>query len=384
MPGKLWAYGMGLLVSALACGAGKPPTPPPARTVVVNLEDTASPLHSAEAQLPARGAATAPVTIVALVAFSDAESAAVYQALRRLQTRLGERELRLVLVTPGAGESAEVMAGDLQQHHGDAAYFDFATRVFEENPAGFGDTLRLALDVRRLHGMGPRAARKTEPDSTLAVVRAEADALSEAPDSVIPALSVNGIRVFGRLRPAEMESLVSAEHAAARALARSGVAVRAVYPERVAKNSDRVVRREAAPSLARNSDEPALEPANVLPDAPPVLPADAAAKVTASHILFSYQGAVRAPPNVTRSKTEAKAVAEEVLGRLRRGVLAFEEAVVVFSDEPSAAERKGALGAFGRNSMVKPFSDAAFALAPGALSDVVETQFGFHIIWRQQ
>lgn len=352
--------------------------------MVVNLGDTASSSQSAEARLPALGPATAPVTIVAFVAFSDAESAAVYQALRRLQARLGERELRLVLVTPGVGEPAEVMAGDLQQNHGDAAYFDFATRVFEEHPGGFGDTLRLALDVSRLHGKAARAARKAEPESSLSVVRGESDALSEAPDSVIPALSVNGIRVFGRLPPAEIESLVSAEHAAARDLGRSGVAARAVYPERVAKNADRVVRRAVVPALASDSEEPALKPVDAPLEAPRAPPADAAGRVTASHILFSYQGAVRAPPKVTRSKAEAKAAAQEVLGRLRRGVLAFEDAVVLFSDEPSAAERKGALGSFGRHSMVKPFSDAAFALAPGKLSDVVETQFGFHIIWRQQ
>lgn len=387
MTGKVWACCIGLLLSALGCGAAAPaPAPAPARTVVVNLEDTTSASRSSEARLPALGAPTAPVTVVALLAFSDPESAVVYQALRRLQARLGEQELRLVLVTPGAGqlaESAEVMAETLQHDRGDAAYFDFATRMFETNPSLFGDTLRLAIDVSLAHeGAHERSEtpKQAAPDSSEPVVRAEADALVEAPDSVIPALSVNGIRVLGRLRPTKLEALVETEHAAARALARKGVEARVVYPERVASNADRVVRSEAAaPAFASGTEQaaPAEAPEHAAP-------AEAPSSITASHILFSYQGALRAQPEVKRSKAEARALAAQVLGRLRKGDLTFDDAVVQYSDEPRAAERKGALGSFTRERMVKPFADAAFELAPGAFSDVVETEFGFHIIWRQK
>jgi len=57
----------------------------------------------------------------------------------------------------------------------------------------------------------------------------------------------------------------------------------------------------------------------------------------------------------------------------------FAELAKKYSDGPSA-QNSGNLGFFGKGMMVKPFEEAAFALMPGEISEVIETQFGYHII----
>jgi parvulin-like peptidyl-prolyl isomerase len=112
-----------------------------------------------------------------------------------------------------------------------------------------------------------------------------------------------------------------------------------------------------------------------------VAEASAPTSIEASHFLVQYQGSMRAAPTVTRTKDEAKKRAEEGLAKVKKGE-DFAKVVGEYSDEPGAATRGGALGAFTRDRMIKPFADAAFLLKVGQVSGIVETPFGFHVIKR--
>ena len=101
-------------------------------------------------------------------------------------------------------------------------------------------------------------------------------------------------------------------------------------------------------------------------------------QVQASHILLMYQGSSRS--TATRSKAQAQeqiaAIKQQLDGGADFAALAREH-----SDCPSGAQG-GDLGRFGRGQMVPAFEQATWALAVGDVSDVVETDFGFHVIKR--
>lgn len=106
-------------------------------------------------------------------------------------------------------------------------------------------------------------------------------------------------------------------------------------------------------------------------------------EVSASHILIAYQGAERAGADVTRTKAEAENFAEELLAKIQKGEIKFEDAAKQNSDEPNAENTAGKLPDAVKKggSYVPEFTDAALGLENvGDLSDITETSFGYHII----
>lgn len=133
---------------------------------------------------------------------------------------------------------------------------------------------------------------------------------------------------------------------------------------------------------------PGQEPVVPLPPEAPKSPelaerANEPLEVAARHVLVAYQGADHARPYVTRTREEALALAEELRTRILGGE-DFAEVAKQNSDDAGSAALGGDLGTFRREQMVPEFSDAAFALAPGGVSKVVESAFGFHVIQRTE
>ncbi|CAH1386500.1 peptidylprolyl isomerase [Candidatus Nitrotoga sp. M5] len=94
-------------------------------------------------------------------------------------------------------------------------------------------------------------------------------------------------------------------------------------------------------------------------------------KVHVSHILVDTKSRTQ-----EEAQQRIKQVREQAVGGKEFEALALE-----YSDDPSAKGNKGDLGFFEKGKMVKPFSDAAFAITtPGDISEPVKTVFGYHII----
>ena len=79
-------------------------------------------------------------------------------------------------------------------------------------------------------------------------------------------------------------------------------------------------------------------------------------------------------------KKVAEEKAQKVLAKVNKGKQSFEELAKEFSDDPGSSENGGDLGFFGKGVMVEAFENAVFALEVGQISDLVETEFGYHII----
>jgi len=105
--------------------------------------------------------------------------------------------------------------------------------------------------------------------------------------------------------------------------------------------------------------------------------------VHARHILITAGKAespnAPSPVPSESDKAQARTKAEQVLKRARAGE-DFAALAKQFSSDPGSKDKGGDLGWFAAGQMVPEFDKAAFALQPGQISDIVESQFGFHII----
>ncbi|MDO4724604.1 MAG: SurA N-terminal domain-containing protein [Comamonadaceae bacterium] len=95
----------------------------------------------------------------------------------------------------------------------------------------------------------------------------------------------------------------------------------------------------------------------------------------ARHILFATNSSMS-----SEQREQARAKADAALAQLRQDPGRFEAIAKEQSDDPGSKDQGGDLGFFGRGAMVADFDAAVFGLDKGAISEVIATEYGFHII----
>lgn len=102
------------------------------------------------------------------------------------------------------------------------------------------------------------------------------------------------------------------------------------------------------------------------------------AEINAHHLLIAYKGAQDSSSNLTKEQAKAKIDGLKKTATPRN----FDALVKANSDEPGAKQSGGDLGWFGRGVWAESFEKAVFEQKVGTISDVVETPFGYHLIWK--
>jgi len=138
-------------------------------------------------------------------------------------------------------------------------------------------------------------------------------------------------------------------------------------------------RQGAVPAAAETPAEACLRAAGAKREKRPNEPS----RIAVKHILVKHAFSKRAEGGVKRTREEACLRAAEARDKIRGGAN-FGAVVKEYSEEPGAASREGSIGQVERNDVLAPFADAAFELDINQVSDVVETEYGFHVILRTE
>ncbi len=107
---------------------------------------------------------------------------------------------------------------------------------------------------------------------------------------------------------------------------------------------------------------------------------DGELEARASHILICFLGAQNCE-NPVYTKIEAETKAKDIYNQANAGN--FADLAKQYSTDPGSKDGGGDLGSFTKKTMVKPFADAVFAAKVGEIVGPVETEYGYHIIYKQ-
>lgn len=105
-------------------------------------------------------------------------------------------------------------------------------------------------------------------------------------------------------------------------------------------------------------------------------------RVHGHHILIAWRDAVNVSTGVRRTKEQARTLAEEVRALATADGADLCELALRFSDDPNNSSSCGDIGLVEPGLVQASFEEALFKLKPGMVSEIVESDYGYHIIWR--